>query len=279
MYINNVINIAKRDLLNLLANNGVIIVMLVFFILVIITTINILDQSSAGMITDNDFIYLLLGSLTYILTVYGSIIAVLLGFLFMSLDRISHAINTLLVKPVYRDTIINGKLLGSILLIFGIFLLTTLFYISMLFLMFGSRFESVFFIFLGRVPVILLLSLIVTLTFLCMSMLISSLLDGKSVALLVNILLFVILYTTPTMGIGGNISVLFGNYRSQVLYVFASMSPNFNLDRLAYNGLFDPTISVVGVLSSCRVELSILLIGLLVLLVLNYIVSLRRDIA
>jgi ABC-2 type transport system permease protein len=145
MYINNVINIAKRDLLNLLANNGVIIVMLVFFILVIITTINILDQSSAGMITDNDFIYLLLGSLTYILTVYGSIIAVLLGFLFMSLDRISHAINTLLVKPVYRDTIINGKLLGSILLIFGIFLLTTLFYISMLFLMFGSRFESVFF--------------------------------------------------------------------------------------------------------------------------------------
>jgi hypothetical protein len=112
-----------------------------------------------------------------------------------------------------------------------------------------------------------------------MSMLISSLLDGKSVALLVNILLYVILYTTPTMGIGGNISVLFGNYRSQVLYVFASMSPNFNLDRLAYNGLFDPTISVVGVLSSCRVELSILLIGLLVLLVLNYIVSLRRDIA
>ena len=45
---------------------------------------------------------------------FGTILGVIIGCSTISAERIGNALNTLVVKPVYRDTIINGKLLGSL---------------------------------------------------------------------------------------------------------------------------------------------------------------------
>ena len=69
---------------------------------------------------------------------YSSLVAVVLGYSSMSTEADGKAISTLLVKPLYRDTIVNGKLLGAFCFLICIFLSSVALYICGLFLFFGG---------------------------------------------------------------------------------------------------------------------------------------------
>ena len=62
------------------------------------------------------------------LTWCGPIIGVIIGCSTISAERMGNALNTLITKPVYRDTIINGKIMGSL-----IFFAAYIFFIMLIF--------------------------------------------------------------------------------------------------------------------------------------------------
>jgi len=59
------------------------------------------------------------------ITVIGAIIGIVIGFDSISGERERGTLKFLLTQPLYRDTVINGKILGYIILIFTVVLIST----------------------------------------------------------------------------------------------------------------------------------------------------------
>lgn len=129
----NVLNVAKKEFDDLLNSRLVTITIALYVIIVFL----ILYSSYPGPLVAPDPvthaynpITSLLHSLTNNLCFIGSLIGIALGYASMSGEFDGRALNTLLVKPLYRDSIINGKLLGLFGFLSFIFSLVTAIFIS-----------------------------------------------------------------------------------------------------------------------------------------------------
>lgn len=140
-----------------LINSRIVMLILLWYITIVILSIN----NTFGQVDPNmdnlDKINNLFIGLVFSLTYYGSLVAIVLGFSSMSAEMDSKAINTILVKPLYRDTIINGKLLGNIGMILGLFLLTTIVYLVSIIIILDY---SYIYIFINKLPLAFILSIL-----------------------------------------------------------------------------------------------------------------------
>jgi len=105
--------------------------------------------------------------MTYSLCWYGSLVAIVLGFTSISEELDGKALNNLLVKPLYRDTIINGKIIGTLGFALCLFLFTTALYTIFMFIYYGvilnsfSRLIDVYIpLFMGGLPLVIVLTLL-----------------------------------------------------------------------------------------------------------------------
>ena len=213
------------------------------------------------------------------LTDYGSLVALAIGFFTISYEKRSHTIDVLLVKPVYRDTVINGKLLGAMGFLLSLIIVSTILYTMGLFLVYGAGFSSSLIGYLEGAPVVILLSLVYVLVFFLVSMFLSIVIRDDIFALFASVLVwFLLLDIIPNVLIAGNISLIFQKgftVQQQQLSDFISLlSPASIRSKLFWN-----ETDLLSSLSTNVFEVCKLLLYLFVATISSYIAFIRRDIS
>jgi ABC-2 type transport system permease protein len=275
----NILIVAKKEFSNLMSSSFVVIFLAVFTFILFISLYHLHDMS-----TDKDMVfnYSLMGFLSsqlYVLAKYGSMVGIAIGFLVIYIEKQKGAINTLLVKPLYRDDIINGKLLGATVFILCVLLFSSVIYTAGLLLLFGNFLGPLVFDYLIRLPIVLFIALLFVLIFFSFSLLVSLVIKNDAFALFFTILSWIlIIYVFPNVAFSSNLSlVLSGGYsisQYNLEALIVSISPITTIIKI---GAECP--DVLNVFSSNWSDLVILFLYLLITCILSYIVFIRRDVA
>lgn len=208
----------------------------------------------------------------YTLCYYGTLVAVVLGFSSISVETSGKALNTLLSKPLYRDTIINGKLLGAGGFMVCIYLLVTILYVSGISLATNGSRNAVM-AFVGGLSLSFLLYMLCMLFFFSISMLACLLFREQSLALFMGFLAWIVLFRLISSDIfAGSISYFFGNSQS-ILLLVSGMSPSTMLYFILEN------MDLQSVLAESGLEVFKLFLYCTIGLILSYIAFLRRDVS
>jgi ABC-2 type transport system permease protein len=274
----NVLNVARREFADLLSNR---LVVAILFVYVFIAVIGLYGQyvytqgvSYSGFSVMNYLSYLMV-----FLTDYGSLVALAIGFFTISGEKRSHTIDVLLVKPVYRDTVVNGKLLGALGFLLSLIIVSMILYTMGLFLVYGDGFGSSLAGYLEGAPVVVLLSLVYVLVFFLVSMFLSIVIRDDIFALFVSVLVwFLLLDIIPNVLIAGNVSLIFTKgftvQQHQISDFISLLSPASIRSKLFWG-----ETDLLSSLSTNLFEVCKLLLYLFVATIASYIAFIRRDIS
>lgn len=280
---NNVLIVAKKEFYDLLASRLILTVIAIYLILIILNVNNFYNifsdpSTNVSKNVNGNLSLLMLSILINILSGYGAIVGIMIGSNSIASERRGNALNTLLVKPVYRDTVINGKLLGVIGFFICVFSIVILFFTSAMFIICGNSIAPFIGDYITRLPVILFTSLIFITFFIVLSMLMGILVKNQAFSLLLSFIAVFLSDMIRTTSFAGNISLLFWMDRYHVEHVIRGLSPHGIITNFK-NPFLEPSLSMSAAMNYVEPEIFRLIIFLLVVLVLCYIAFMRRDIA
>ncbi|MDI6898020.1 ABC transporter permease [Methanocella conradii] len=271
----NVFNIASKEFNDLINNRYILVVLALYFFMIAYMVYNVYSELPELMLNGD----LLAHTLQYynnILVMYGVLIAMVIGFVAVSLEWKTSALNTLIVKPVYRDTIINGKFVGALGYLLSLFLIATIVYIFALVLFCGAPFVSIILDFISRAFPLFAASLLYVLVFFFLSMLLSIITKGQSYSLILCIFLWNVVRGGSTLGFIATVLYSTGlmNYMDACNLLF-SATPDTIRSNLS-SAILDPSTGIVSIFSP--IELGKLVLYVIVMVVLSYIAFLRSDV-
>lgn len=275
--LSNIFCIAKKEFGDLMNSKLVVFILMIYGILIFKTVYDFYGSVlSTRMVEGEELVNLLLIGLNFILTYYGSFVGVVIGFSSITSEKNNSALNSLLVKPLFRDTIITGKLIGAFGFIVCIFGLTIALFTSTLLIIAGSSIIPIIFAYLLKLPVQIILSIIYVLVFLSLSMLLSLFIEEPAFALISGVLLIFISDVITLVTVAGFLAdIISPNNPEVVLDFIVRLSPSGILTYIIHF-LYPINMNVSAPIG---VEMMKLVLYLLVAIVLNYIVFIRRDIA
>ncbi len=202
---------------------------------------------------------------------YGPVLAVVTGFVSMASEVDGRALGTLLTKPLYRDTVINGKLLGNLAFFAVLVLATSVFYGAFVLAMTGnmSTTAGVW----GTVPLVLLLCLPCMMFIYSLSVFVTLLIRDQSLALFMSLLSYYVLFELLSFA---NIVVGIQEYfHSKAL---GDLVMGLSMDHM-YFMLLGSGPDLGSILANNGFEFFKLALFCVVMVTLAYIVFLRRDVA
>jgi ABC-2 type transport system permease protein len=272
------LTIARKEFTDLVSNRVIILTMIVYLALVGLVVYSFYySVSHFGFNRPGERLVVLTFNMVQILVEYGSIMAVIIGFASMWNETRNNALSVLMVKPVRRNTVIFGKMTGSLAFMCCLSFLSILAYVSGLLLLTGDVTGPAVETFLGWIPAILALSLVCDTIFILLSMLFTILLKDVILALFLGVLSWIILNEfIPNVAFAGNLSLLFGPNRDAADSFLNSLSPVGSVNQIfLYVRDSDHILDTIVASNSIVLRL---LIALFVLAALNYVVFARRDI-
>ncbi|MDI6898063.1 ABC transporter permease [Methanocella conradii] len=273
----NTLVIARKEFEDLFSNKLVIIIIVVYVAMILMKLYSYYRNILSYGFYPGDSVLSLLSVWVDVVVLYGSAVATVIGVASIANERSSHALNTLLVKPLYRDTIINGKLIGVMAFMSCVLGLVAALYVSSIFILLGSQVSSFIGAFLAWVPPFFVLSIIAASISLLLSMLISILVKEQYYALFLSVLSWIMLNLyVCSVCFAQNIAVLFGASRNAMEAFLGELSPVGSLNCIIlYVSDTDNALRVLSAYSGVIIRLALLAV---VLLVLNYVTFLRRDV-
>ncbi len=274
----NVFKIAKKEFEDL-TNSKLVFIIITVYILLIIKTVYDCYIVAPEIIKNDTLDETILMGLWYVLTAYGSLVCIVIGYSSISSERKGNAINTLIIKPVYRDTIINGKLIGTLGFITGLFCIATIIYSSITLIFYSNYINMILPIIVLRMPVILFLSLVYVMVFLSLSMLISIIVRNQAMALILGVIVLSLSHLVPDAGFSWNISLILGIKNTEISNIISHLSPDGLSLALVDSTIFDPAIGIWSALQSTSSELITLILYMVIAIILNYIIFIRSDIS
>lgn len=284
----NALNIAKKEFKDLLNDRILLVVIAVYLLYLSIVLTNVYNRLTSGFYEENPGIYgfdhiaNLAGSMmdqyTLILSRYGALLGIAVGFLSISGERHGGALNVLVSKPLYRDTIITGKMIGSLGFLLCIFTFVSLFLTAGIFIICGSTLGPVIGECLARIPIALVTALLYVLVFFFVSMIISILVKNYAFSLILALLAWNFSELMKTMSVTGFIALYLGDLEG-ITSFFWDISPDGIIRNISYNALEDFSVNFFGCIGLAGYDLAKLLIYVIVLLFISYTVFLRSDIS
>jgi ABC-2 type transport system permease protein len=274
---NNVINVAKKEFLDLLSNRLIAAILIVYVIIAMNDLYSHYEYLNKFPVAYSGLDYL--SFLSVFLTSYGSLVALAIGFFMIQSEKRSHTMNTLIVKPVYRDTVINGKLLGATGFLLFVLTLTAVLYSAGLLAFFGERFATTASTYVMGMPAAMFISLVYVLIFFAIAMFLSIFVLKEMFALFMGILVwFFFLDIVPNVLFSGNLSLVLGGdlgeSGKQIMDSIALLSPSS-----IRSEIFMGATDIYSSLSSNISEVGKLLLYVLIPMLFSYIAFVRRDIA
>lgn len=276
----NLLNIARKEILDLLNSWIVIVILVIYFLLIIKTVFDTYGVLSQIVVSGDKLADLFIIGIRSILTYYGCFLGVVIGFSSMANERYSNALGTLISKPLYRDTIINGKLLGAMLFLVCIFCLTIALYTSALLIVMGNSFIPVITSYVSSLPFVFGLSLIYVTIFLVLSMLFSLLFNDQTFALAMGVISIFFFDLIPTQVVALPLGHILSS-NDEYVQLIAGISPSGIINTIS-NNLYPPVNSpdiLLNTSYSAWVDIIKIVLFMIIPLVLCYIIFLRRDIA
>ncbi len=274
----NVQNIARKELVDLLSSKMVIVILSGYFLVVLFSILYLYNTlsgggsleygNSIGMAFSNNLFSMLA-------KYYGPIVGVMIGCMSIASERHKNALNTLLVKPVYRDTIINGKLLGSLAFLALVIGVTIAFYTSGLLVLCGDALAPTLGDYVSRLPIVFIFSMILISIFLAISVLLSILIKSQAFAIIMGA---IVVYLSNTIEIYSGIIARF--FPGRELYVhdlITSLTPTSRLLSVR-NNLFDSSCSAWDSFQMVLPDMLKFLLYVVILCIASYIVFIRRDV-
>lgn len=191
MYLKNMLIIARKEFSDLISNWMILVVLAVLLITIIYEIFNFNEclGSSIGGLNSTYESYGNCGfyavvRLFWTLAMYGAVVGIMIGSLSIANERHNNALSTLIVKPIFRDTIFNGKLIGSIAFLTFVTGLTVLFFTSGILILYGDSLSSFIGDYVSLLFVVFIFLVIYYMLFLSMSMLISLLIKNQAFAMI-----------------------------------------------------------------------------------------------
>lgn len=286
--------IARNEFANLLSSKLILIVGVVYILLLAKDILGMhvpgdpyysqtLSMINMMGITDSNYYTIIaLNVVGYTLWHYGAFFGIVLGVYTVAVERYGNTLGNLSAKPLFRDTIINGKLLGCSLFILAVFFLTILSYTVCIAIWWGGAFLPLAGDYLLRLPVIAGVSLVYVLVFFALSMLISLVVTDLAFALIMSVMAKFFLADVPTAEISGKLTTLLGmDYSSNP---FKGIIPDGIMSSIfknpvAPNNILKPSDDLFVALSGAMPGIATLFVYVVILVVVGYVVFLRRDVA
>jgi ABC-2 type transport system permease protein len=276
----NTLIIAKKEFIDLVSSKFLLIV-LAWYIITFIIAFYTLSYPFNGIspvishfdnLADGIFI-----DFAYLSSYSGSVIGIVLGFISISSEIDGKALNTLLVKPLYRDNIINGKLLGVTGFIICLFGFTSCLYLaamSIYALTVRNNLSILLSVyiptFIGYLPLIFMLSLLSILLTYSISLLMGIIFKNQSIAMFLSLFIWVILFSLiDNVSFAGNIGFSLNNDIGQFV---SSLSPYDIIGNILSHQINDAFVN-------SWVDFAKLSLYCFIIIVLAYIAFIRRDVA
>ena len=277
----NILLIAKKELNDLLSNRMVLVVLIGFFATVIFSVYDLYDILNRGLMPQMQygdsvgmvFACYLLNTLSMN---YGPAVGIMIGCASISSERHQNALSTLLVKPLYRDTIINGKLMGSLAFIALVIGITTAIYTSVLFILCGNAFAPTLGDYFSRLPLVLLLSMIIVSIFLSVSVLISLMVRNQAFAMILSVIVLYISSFAQTEGFSGVLCNMLPEYGDFIHKWIINSAPTGFLVAMK-NNLFNSSITAIDSLVLVIPDIAKFSLFAIIACILSYIVFVRSD--
>ncbi|MGA9141393.1 MAG: ABC transporter permease subunit [Methanocella sp.] len=284
--------IAKNEFVNLLNSKLIFVVVAVYVILFIQGTISmrppgdpIYTSTLANLhligIADSDYYTCaLLYGVGYSLWVYGALFGVVLGVYTVASERYGKTLGNLVAKPLYRDTIINGKLIGCSMFILALFFITILLYTVYIMVCWGGAFLPLAGDYLIRLPIVAAAALIYVMFFFAIAMLISLVVKDLAFALIASMLIRQVLLNAVGGEISSKLALLSGIDFDQLRSIFPDI-----IIRSVFalpgerNNILIPSIDLLSAVSAAIPAMAILFVYVVILVVAGYIIFLRSDVS
>lgn len=187
----NTILIAKKEFQELINSPAILFIMIVYVVLALCSFFEFYRLIN---INDNYEFWMNSSRLSNILVSYGSLIAIVIGFTSITSEINSYALNTIIGKPVYRDTVINGKLIGIACFITCLYIFTIII-VLILDVLFIHGFTNDIGLFFSSLPAVLLVSLLCSIFYLALTMFLSIAIRNQILALMTSFLVWIFLTT------------------------------------------------------------------------------------
>jgi len=279
----NLLNMVKKEFQDLISSRMVLVILLGFFVIILFHVYYSYTTLSSGMGSQLKYgsnIGLALANwlLSVLATYFGPIVGVMIGCTSIANERHKNTINTLLVKPLFRDTIINGKIIGSLMFLALIIGVSIAFYTSCVLVLCGDSLASTFYDYMSRLPFVFFISLILISIFLVGSMLISLLIKNQAFALIIGTILVYISNYIYTADFVISMAHVFPEYGNSIINLVINFTPTGPLVNIR-NYLFTESISIISASQYIFPEIVKFLFFIIILCVLCYIIFIRSDVA
>lgn len=277
----NVLVVAKKEFVDLLSNRMVLFVVIAYLIYSVFVVhdfsvvfsgrqpgYRVLFQDNPGIAGAN--------SVFFMLTWFGTLLGIIVGCSTISSERICNALNTIVSKPLFRDTIINGKLLGSIAFLACIMAMVIAIFTSSFLVLLGNAFSSYLFDYLARLPFVFLFAMIFVMVFLTVSVLISLLVKDQAFAMILSILAVYFSMIMCFQDIAGNINNLLPGYGLNTIFI--GLSPYGILNRVQHI-MLNTEVGAVEAFLSVLPDITKLLLYVIIALFLSYLIFTKKDLS
>ncbi len=220
----------------------------------------------------------MLNQITFMLSRYGAILGIAVGFLSIAGERHSGALNALVSKPLRRDSIIVGKTIGALGFLVCVFALSAAFLTSGLMILASGTIAPVISDYIVRMPMAVATALLYTMVFFFLAMLISLLIDNYAFALIFSLLAWTVSGLMATYIFAGYIGNFLGDEKG-IGNLIVSLSPDGMIKNISYKALTNFNLDLGTCFDNMVPEVLKLAAIAIGLLVLAFIAFRRRDIA
>lgn len=256
--------ITKKELADIF-NSKLVWIMLLFYTTVFIFSLNNSVPFRSEQIGNIFTLF------AYSACYYSTLVAMAIGYSSFFAEMDGNAINTLLTKPLYRDTIINGKLINALILSIGLFVFTTVLYILAIVIYFNDP-VSVMSLFFDILPLMFFLSVLCVMFFYSLTMLVCILIKDQVLSLFSSCLLWIILfYLINDNWFAGYVSYFF--HSPELEYVICSFSPTWLVNSILGQPDLLMAVTVYG-----NTDLIKLSLYTCIAVIMTYIAFIRRDV-
>jgi len=282
----NTLNIARKEFQDLINSKIVLLVLGLFFIIIMVNLYDTISYDYSGVnknLFDKYDVFEQSLTLTlYVLANYGMFVGVFIGFSCIADERRNNALNVLMTKPLYRDTIINGKILGAFYFLICVFGFIILLYTSCFLLLYGMVLGPHIADYLARVGLVFVLSVISSLIYVSVALLIALIVKNMALSLILSMMTIIISGYIRTIACAKYIGLiangLFGTNPDYIGSMIVCLSPGGIIGIIMNNRVFGLSYSLDDLLSFVSIYLFVLAVYLIIPTALSYIIFVRSDI-
>lgn len=199
--------IAAKEFTDLIRSRVVVVTFVVYLALVGLVVYSYSHNvTTSGLNPPGERLVTLTFDLVEVLIEYGGVMAVIVGFTSVWNETRNGALGVLMVKPVSRNAVVLGKLIGAMAFMACLSAFASLAFVAGLLMLAGDVAGPTVDAFVGWMPAIFALSMICEAIFVLLAMLFTLLLRDVILALFLSVLSWILLNEfVPNIAFAGNL--------------------------------------------------------------------------